>query len=289
MMKKSNFPKLLCLGLIGYPLGHSLSPTLHAAALAQYELQGEYRLYPVPPLPEGLSELKALMERLRRGELHGLNVTIPHKQSVVEWLDELTPAARAIGAVNTLINRDGRLVGDNTDAPGFWADIESLWGFKYPARALVLGSGGVARGMVYALAAHGWQVTIAAARPEDMKQAHTLASDLSPVGGKLDVIELNPALLGQYGNMALVVNATPLGMSPNNDISPWPEGVSFPLACKVYDAVYNPLETRFVRSARAAGVPAETGLGMLIAQAALAFERWTGLPAPFEVMRRSVR
>ena len=122
-----------------------------------------------------------------------------------------------------------------------------------------------------------------------MNQAHTLASDLAPVGGKLDVIELTPALLGQYGNMALVVNATPLGMSPNNDISPWPEGVSFPLACKVYDAVYNPLETRFVRSARAAGVPAETGLGMLIAQAALAFERWTGLPAPFEVMRRSVR
>lgn len=288
-MNSNPLPSPLHLGLIGYPLGHSLSPTLHGAALAHYGLQGEYQLYPVAPLPDGRAELAALLERLRRAELHGLNVTIPHKQSVLNLVDVLTPAARAIGAVNTLIFKDGSLLGDNTDAPGFWADLQTLWNLEEKsAEALVLGSGGAARGMIYALVSHGWRVTVAAARPEDLPQALTLAHDFATVGGSLEVILLEAVVLPRFTEVSLVVNTTPLGMSPHVQASAWPEGVSFPPGCRVYDAVYNPPETRFVHAARTQGRPAATGLGMLVCQAALAFERWTGLPAPFEVMRKSV-
>lgn len=287
-MSEIHLPSPLTLGLTGFPLGHSLSPTLHAAALAHFHLQGGYQLYPVPPLPEGKPALAGLLGRLRQGELHGLNVTIPHKQAVLDLVDDLSPTAAAIGAVNTLVMRGSRLLGDNTDAPGFWNEIQNRWGFAAPGHALILGSGGVARAMVYALAAQQWRVTIAAARPEDMQQAHTLAADLAPAGGQLDVILLDHQVLTTLQDVSLVVNATPLGMSPNVDASAWPEGVPFPPGCCVFDAVYNPAETRLVRLARAAGLQAETGLGMLIGQAAVAFERWTGLQVPLAVLRRSV-
>ena len=110
---------LLALGLIGYPLGHSLSPQLHNAALKAMDIAGEYHLHPIPPLPEGRADLDALLDRLVSGEIHGLNVTIPHKQTVIPLLDELTASARSIGAVNTIFLRDGKLTGHNTDAPGF--------------------------------------------------------------------------------------------------------------------------------------------------------------------------
>jgi shikimate dehydrogenase len=289
MDSKKEIPSPLHLGLTGYPLGHSLSPTLHAAALQHYQLEGDYQLYPV----DDPSKISDLTERLRRGELHGLNVTIPYKQAVLPLVDELTPAARAIGAVNTLIFKD-RLIGDNTDAPGFWADLEAHWQWQQHPAALILGSGGAARGIIYALASHGWQITIAAARPEDQEQALKLAADIGACeaaavsGAHLDVIQLKTADLKQFNAVNLLVNTTPLGMSPHVDATPWPDGVPYPAACRVYDAIYNPLETRFIRTARAQGLSAETGLGMLACQAALAFERWTGLPAPFDVMRRSV-
>ena len=291
MLDEKTLPSPLHLGLTGYPLGHSLSPTLHQAALEHYGILGDYQLYPV----EAQAQLGELLQRLRRAELHGLNVTIPHKQAVLTLVDELTPAASAIGAVNTLIRRGDRLIGDNTDAPGFWADLESRWHWeRTPARALILGSGGAARGMVYALASHGWHITIAAARPEDRQQAHTLAESIAasaPVieaGAQFNVIMLEAEILKTIKDIDLVVNTTPLGMHPHVDACIWPAGVPFPQGCRAYDAVYNPAETRFIRTAREQGLQAETGLGMLICQAALAFERWTGLPAPFDVMRRSV-
>ncbi len=117
---------MISLGLIGYPLFGSLSPRLHAAALLALGLSGEYQLYPIPPLPEGEPALRALLARLRAGELYGLNVTVPHKQAVLPYLDELTPLAQHIGAVNTIYARRGRLVGDNTDAPGFLSDLRRV-------------------------------------------------------------------------------------------------------------------------------------------------------------------
>lgn len=120
------------LGLIGYPLSHSLSPQIHTAALKSCGLAGDYSLFPI--LPEDKQELHDLLTRLRTGELHGLNVTVPHKQTVIEFLDELTPTAQAIGAVNTIYLRDNKLIGDNTDAAGFSSDLNKfLAAFPSPA------------------------------------------------------------------------------------------------------------------------------------------------------------
>ncbi|MCB8967773.1 MAG: shikimate dehydrogenase [Ardenticatenaceae bacterium] len=276
------------LGLIGYPLEHSLSPQLHLAALQAVNLPGEYVLYPVRPLPPGQSELVGLLLQVWRGELSGLNVTIPHKQIVLPLLDQLTPAARAIGAVNTIWCEDGVLWGDNTDAPGFEADVRRFLGsdFGRLPYALVLGAGGAARAVVYALAQAGWAVTIAARR---LEQAEALVKSLQPaVTGTLTAVSLSAHVLAdKVAGMGLIVNATPVGMTPKTLASPWP-GVTFAEDTAVYDLIYNPRDTRLVQDARAAGVRATTGLGMLIEQASLAFTRWTGQQVPYEVWRDAV-
>ncbi|MCB8920215.1 MAG: shikimate dehydrogenase [Ardenticatenaceae bacterium] len=231
------------LGLTGYPLGHSLSPGLHNAALAAAGLAGEYGLYPVAP--GDAAGLAALLARLRSGELHGLNVTIPHKQAVMPLLDELTPAAQAIGAVNTvgikqlaisneqLAKKSANLQspisnlqslfmlwGDNTDAPGFLRDVGRFLGDgAAPSSALVLGAGGSARAVVYALAGAGWRVTVAARR---LAQAQELAVQMGQVG-VVTAVALTAAELRNQ-KPGLLVNTTPVGMSPNVDASPWPEG-----------------------------------------------------------------
>lgn len=273
MSQAAALPPFLRLGLIGWPLGHSLSPRLHAAALSAAGLQGEYRLYPVPPLPGGAIALSGLLGDLRQGRLDGLNVTIPHKQSVLPLLGELSAAARAIGAANTLYFRQGKLVGDNTDAPGFLADLARL-GFG-GQNALVLGAGGSARAVCFALLGAGWQVTVTARRFE---QAGSLAASLSAASAPLHALPLEPATLTRP--FSLIINTTPLGMSPDVGASPWPDGVPFPTGAAVYDLVYNPAETALVRSARRAGLCAATGLGMLVEQAALSFELWTGKNVP---------
>src|SRR5687768_2474619 len=146
------------LGLLGYPLGHSLSPKIHKAALQTCELEGDYSLYPIQPNDaQGLNDI---LTCVRSGEIQGLNVTIPHKQNVIPFLDELTPTAKAIGAVNTIYMSENKLIGDNTDAPGFLADLKKfLTTEKLGHRdqnVLVLGAGGSARAVVYALLDDGW-------------------------------------------------------------------------------------------------------------------------------------
>ena len=262
------------LGLTGFPLGHSLSPVLQGAALRSTGITGEYCLYPVPPFPEGQAAMRSLLDRLRSGELQGLNVTIPHKQNVIPLLDILTPAASAIGAVNTIYRRGDRLVGDNTDAAGFFADLQRFVPFAgVPGglEALVLGAGGSAHAVVYALAQAGWRVCIAARR---LEQASALAASLSTGSALISVLPLNAEAFSRQ--VSLVVNTTPLGMSPNIQASPWPDKGTFPARAFVYDLVYNPPETQLIREARAAGLRAANGLGMLVEQAILGFEIWTG-------------
>jgi len=268
---------MIRLGLTGYPLGHSFSPLLHAAALRACDLDGEYSLYSVPP--EGTSALAELLGRVRTGELTGLNVTVPHKQSVIPLLDELTPAARAIGAVNTIFLKDEKLIGDNTDAPGFLADLKKL--IDDPRSALVLGAGGAARAVVYALHKSGCEVVIAARRVE---QAAELAARFPNVRAIPLSIETLDGLHAQ-----LIVNTTSVGMFHDTDKSPWPSGAAFPDNAAVYDLVYNPRETLLVRQARAAGLRAVSGLGMLVEQAALAFEIWTGRKIERAVMHEALK
>jgi len=289
-------PPSFHLGLTGFPLEHSLSPRLHGAALKACGLVGDYTLFPVPPGDR--QALAALLDRLRAGSLDGLNVTIPHKQAVLPLLDELTPAARAIGAVNTVYRQStrqgSRLIGDNTDAPGFRMDLSNFlsgldgYGPSSPPSALVLGAGGAARAVVYALLEEGWRLFLASRRPS---QAQELARDLSSLPHRLPVI--SPVLYSllstlDFSGLSLVVNTTPLGMSPAVDASPWPDGLPLPPRAAVYDLVYNPRETRLVQQARAASLPAIGGLGMLVEQAALAFERWTEQRVPREVLFEAV-
>jgi shikimate dehydrogenase len=279
------------LGLIGYPLGHSLSPQIHHAALQALDLKGEYRLYPISPLPEGQPAVETLLDFLRLGTLRGLNVTIPHKQAVIPLLDDLTPIARAVGAVNTIFREGERLIGDNTDVPGFLADFERFAPclVSNPGSAMILGCGGAARAVAYALANTGWQLSIVPCRKEDEQQARDLATDIQiAIHNPIPEIRALVFHLSSFSlHPSLILNTTPLGMVPHINACPWPEEVPFPANVVLYDLVYNPPITKLVAVAHTAGIPATTGLGMLVAQAALSFERWTGLRPPIDVMRQA--
>ena len=276
------------LGLLGYPLAHSFSPQLHTAALRALGWSGEYRLYPVPPNAD--DALQAWVEKLRVGRVHGLNVTIPHKTSVLPWLDGLEPVAQAVGAVNTLFRTaEGKVRGDNTDVVGFWRDVQARLPVERPQswRGLVLGAGGAARAVVYALITQGMPVWVLARRPS---QAAALVRALAPYGRAalhFAPWEALPTLAREPGPRWLIVNATPVGMAPHVHASPWPAEVPWPTAAAVYDLVYHPRPTRFVRQARAAGLPAADGLGMLVEQAVHAFVRWTA--APLAQVRAAMR
>lgn len=281
------------LGLIGYPLGHSLSPQLHQAALNAHGLDGEYSLFPIHP--DDGQGLRGLLAQVRAGDIHGLNVTIPHKQNIIPLLDELTTTASAIGAVNTIYCREGQLVGDNTDAPGFILDLKRSLTTETQRHgglsALVLGAGGSARAVVYALANHGWTVYLTARRIE---QAHQLSGSFVNYQLLITTCQLShienhsPNLQSLISNLSLLVNTTPVGMSPHINQSPWPENLPLPPRAAVYDLVYNPRVTKLVSDARQQGLQATTGLGMLVEQAALAFEIWTGYPPPRDAMLASV-
>ncbi len=280
---------MIRLGLIGYPLSHSLSPRLHEAAFKALGLQGEYRLYPVAP--EETAGLSELANAMRSGEIQGLNVTIPHKQAILACVDELTPSAQAIGAVNTLYFQKGKLIGHNTDAPGFLADQgKFLRNAIIKKTALVMGAGGAARAVVYALLGDGWRVTLAVRRT-DIDQAKILRNSFEALSGAepMNVVMLEAGELGRLdGGIGLIVNATPIGMFPETDFSPWPDGLAFMDGAAVYDLVYNPRQTRLVREAQAAGLQATTGLGMLVEQAAMSFACWTGQVVSRELMYAAV-
>jgi shikimate dehydrogenase len=288
---------MIHLGLIGYPLGHSLSPKLHNAALRQCDLHGEYSLFPIEP--DDLQSLKELLERVRSGEITGLNVTIPHKQNVIPFLDQLTETAETIGAVNTIYLRNNKLIGANTDAPGFLADLKEFLTTHQPdllsksravqgetqrhgdsldKNSLVLGAGGSARAVVYALLKDSWEVTIAARRIEQAQQLVALFTNYGLQIADFTLMNI------ELSNITLLVNTTPIGMAPDIDQSPWPENCPIPPQAAIYDLVYNPFETKFVKEAHAQGLSAITGRGMLIEQAALAFELWTGKQVSRKIM-----
>jgi shikimate dehydrogenase len=267
---------MIRLGLIGCPLDHSLSPALHEAALRACGIRGDYTLFPVAP--SDIKNLAALLSQVRSGELSGLNITAPHKQDTIPLLDELTPPAHAIGAVNTIYLKQDKLVGDNTDAPGFIIDLNNFLHRSDASRgleeetmeksALILGAGGAARAVAYALANAGWTITVAARRLDQAKELANSHWQAIPY----DALHIVPLLSA----FQLIVNATPVGTYPNTAASPWLDRVAFPKGAVLYDLIYNPRETQLVRQARAAGLRASTGIGMLVEQAALAFELWTG-------------
>lgn len=278
-------------GLLGYPLEHSLSPLVQEVALQAHGLQGEYKLFPV----SDKRDLPGMIGQLREGTINGLNVTIPYKRAVIKMMDVLSTTASLIGSVNTISFQHNRLVGDNTDADGFNADLARLGWFPEADQlrgALVLGAGGAARAIVYALHERGWQLTIAARRIEQAEiLMQSLSSDSSGkhMQGMVKASLLNlPSLEGLEPPPDLIINTTPLGMYPDLDASPWPSGLALPSKAAVYDLVYNPAETAFINQAKEAGLQATGGIGMLVEQAARSFEIWTGLVAPRLEMHGSV-
>jgi shikimate dehydrogenase len=270
---------------------------LHAAALTGVGLEGGYSLYPLTPQAVEAGDLQKLCEAMRSGEIHGLNVTIPYKQVVLPLLDELTSVASATGAVNTIYRQNGRLVGDNTDVEGFTVDLRrnleetgQSWGQNH--LALVLGAGGSARAAVYALAVAGWGVWIAARRLEQARALIEFYGGVSITQARLSAMPLDARrlqVLLSERPIDLIVNTTPLGMAPREEASPWPDEISLPLGAFLYDLIYNPPETVLLKAARSVGLRSANGLGMLIEQAALAFERWTGRTPPLQLMAQAVQ
>jgi shikimate dehydrogenase len=266
--------------LLGQPVAHSLSPTLHNAAFAAVGLDAHYEARAVSH-----DELADAVEALRSADCLGANVTAPHKEAVVGLLYEVSNAAAALGAVNTIINRSGRLCGDNTDAAGLARWMTSAGIQPKGDKALVIGAGGAARAAVWALAQLGANsVRIVNRTPE---RAAELVMSMSR---RLPQTELTSAAISEAGRpasepRAIIINATSLGhhgQAP--DVHPsWysPLSVAIELA-------YNPPVTGFMIAAREAGARAENGLGMLIHQAALAFELWTGQSAPLEAYETAV-
>jgi shikimate dehydrogenase len=266
--------------LLGTPVAFSLSPTLHNAAFAALGIDARYALREVGP-----GELIDAVDELRVADCYGANVTAPHKQAVLAMLDAVSDEVRVLGAVNTIVNRDGRLSGDNTDARGLarWMAQAGIEPADRPA--LVLGAGGAARATVRALALLGASRIHLLNRTTD--RAARLVDDLVPHmnGRPLSWGPLDEAARPADAPWAVVVNATSLahhGQAPDVHPSCYsPRSVAIEL-------VYNPPETGFMRAAQAAGARAENGLGMLIHQAALSFERWTGVAPPLDVMERAV-
>lgn len=265
-------------GVLGYPVRHSLSPVMHNAAFAALGFNWVYLAFEVPPerLADAIGGMRAL-------GLRGLNLTIPHKEAACRLVDRLTPQAEAIGAVNTLFWDGGTLVGDNTDAEGFLRSLLEAGVEPKGQRVLVVGAGGSARAVVYALRQRGASVWVA---NRNLARAELLAQRYGAEGVlPLDTAALTPELARFDG----VINCTPLGMQPNEATMPPLPLERLPAHAWVCDLVYRPLETRLLREAHAHRLKTVSGLGMLLWQGALAFERWTGANAPVEVMERALR
>jgi shikimate dehydrogenase len=266
-------------GLIGWPVDHSLSPAMHNAAFAALGLDWRYELLPTPP-----DRVAATLARLRAEGFCGINVTVPHKQAVMPHLVGVSDVAKAVGAVNTLIERGGRWIGHNTDVDGFLAALCQAGFEPQGRRALLLGAGGAAQAVAYGLTRSGCTVVV---HNRTEQRAEHLADRLR----KVDLtVHVTPDLARlDLGRFDLLVNATSVGMWPRTSASPWPETEPLPPHWTVYDLVYNPAETRLLAQARAARATAVGGLGMLIHQGALAFELWTGEQAPLDVMRNAAQ
>lgn len=260
-------------GIIGWPVEHSCSPLMHNAAFQALGLNWCYLAMPVAAeqLVEAVRGLVAL-------GFVGVNVTIPHKERVLGLADELDGAAAAIGAVNTLVFREGRIFGYNTDWLGVRATLNRIEAEPAGKKALVLGAGGSARAVIYALAqAKIGTILVAARRPQAVQALEELAA-VEYVPWQ----ELNLARAAESAD--LIINTTPLGMSPHIHLSPPLPPEVFNSSQKVFDLIYNPRETRLLACARSKGAVTIDGSLMLVEQGREAFRLWTGIEPPLEVM-----
>lgn len=272
--------------VLGFPVEHSLSPALHNPA---FDAEGVNAAYVATPVRR--EDLAAAVNGLRAMHFLGANVTIPHKQAVLPLLDEVSETAEAVGAVNTIVCEGSgddplHLRGDNTDVAGFVTPLTDHADTLDAGSATVLGAGGAARAVVYGLLTRFDldRLTIAARRPA---QAESLAREFAP-WAQDTAIAATAFAEAPVRASRLVVNATPVGMQPDDGETPWKEANDFSSGQIVYDLVYAPRETRLLREAAERGATAIGGLEMLIGQAADAFRQWTGREMPTAIARAAL-
>lgn len=271
-------------GLFGYPLTHSLSPQMHNTAFKAQGLNYIYLPFPVPPenLKEAVKAVKAL-------GLRGVNITIPYKEAVLPFLEELSPEASLTGAVNTIVREEKKLVGYNTDGEGFLRALREA-GFSPAGKSvLILGAGGAARAVAFSLALAGVKELYLANRT--LKRAAQLAATL---GEKTRCPALSfslddPSLAELVPKVELIVHASPVGMYPEENVPPLVPPPFFTSRPLVFDLVYNPLETSLLRLASRQGCKVVSGLEMLVHQGAIAFKLWTGREPPVDLMRTALK
>lgn len=275
--------------LFGDPVAYSLSPLIHNTAFQAQDVNAVYVTTRVED-----ADLPAAVEGLRAMHFLGANVTSPHKEAIRPLLDAVSPRAEAVGAVNTIVSRsqeDGRLTlqGDNTDVSGFLEPLQPHDDRLASSEMLIFGAGGAARAVIYALLTEyaPTRLTLAVRTPA---KAEPVARDFSDYDANhaLQVVPMNEAGAALRAS-TLIVNATPLGMHPNPDSTPWPDADDFSAEQIVYDLVYSPRMTRLLREAQAQGATTIGGLDMLIGQAAAAYFQWTGRSMPMETVREALQ
>lgn len=277
-------------GLIGYPLEHSFSPLMHNAAFQALKLNYVYIPIPVTPgkLRDAIIGFKAL-------NFIGANVTIPHKEEIIPFLDFITEEAKLVGAVNTLFwTDDGYLVGDNTDVEGFHRTLTDYQIKVVDQTVVIVGSGGAARAVAVALARQGAkEILFLARRANSAYQIIKDMENLFPETNWGSHTKTTAMFASDLGRTSLLVNASPVGMYPHIDATPVPKqmlGLLLPES-HVYDIVYNPSETKLIKLAKETGenLKTHTGIDMLVNQGAVSFERWTGKVPPSTVMTSTIK
>jgi len=271
-------------GIIGHPIGHTLSPVMHTAAFNELGLPFTYGVFDVVE-----DFLPALFASIRKNGFTGLNVTIPHKQRVIPLLDDISADAKAMGAVNTIVNKNGTLVGYNTDVDGIEQTLSHYTGRIQNASVVILGAGGGARAAAYAIAKNF--------SPSTVRFHNRTASRGEKIAGEFrkefpritfDVVHEHQLLAGVIAESTLIVNTTPAGMAPNIEALPIPPAVRFSNKQIIFDIIYTPVETAFLRKARGDGGVTINGVEMFVHQGEKAFELWTGRAFPVETARQAV-
>jgi len=269
--------KTKTVGILGWPVGHSLSPFMHNAAFAALEL--DYTYVPLPVEPDHLGEAVAGLKAMG---FVGANVTIPHKVTIMPYLDEIDPSAQLTGAVNTIVIRNGRCIGYNTDAQGF---IQSLTAKNITLKGktvVIMGAGGAARAVVSGLIQHGIDKIIIGTRNAVKAQEFVT---LFPAGTNLQGCDWHDELFADaIAQCDILINCTPIGMSSSQQIELPINWQNVKTTAVVCDLIYNPPLTPFLAHAQSRGHIVINGAGMLVEQGALAFELWTGEVAPRSIM-----
>ena len=266
-------------GVIGNPVGHSLSPAIHNAAFRKLGLNFVYLAWQVEAIGEAIKGLRAL------GNFRGASVTIPHKVAAIPFLDYVETTAKKIGAINTIVAEKGELTGYNTDATGALRALKEGEVELTGKRIVVLGSGGAARAIAFALAVESGAEQLTLLGIDDRERTSLAQEIRTQAALTVEDLHLDETTLRRVLPEAhVVIHCTPVGMSPKADTTSVPASLLH-AGLSVMDIVYNPLETRLLKDAKRAGCKRIPGLEMFLNQAVAQFELWTNQPAPVDVMR----